>query len=442
MRCSALDGRRPNSNAVTTIYALSSGRPPAGIAVIRISGDGSMDALAALTRKPVPAPRLLVRRRLIDADGSLLDDAMVVAFPAPASATGEDMVELHLHGGRAVITAVLDALAAFPELELAKPGAFTRRAFDNGKLDLSQVEGLADLIDAETDLQRRQALDHAEGFLRDRVDAWRATLIETRADLEASLDFADEDDVPAGITPAGRERLAGLLTDLDTAMIDARRGEQIRDGLTVAVTGPVNAGKSSLVNAIARRDVAIVSEHAGTTRDVLEVSLDLAGVAVTLLDTAGLRPTSDPVEAEGIRRAIARADAADLVIVMGDGHGRTGDMRVASKSDLTGRSAGWVDDTLYLSAVTRDGIDLLLDRLTSWATDTVKPGEPALVSRERHRAAITNARGEVSDALSSTDAVLAAEHLRGASSFLDTVIGGVTTDDILDAIFSRFCLGK
>nr|WP_295662338.1 tRNA uridine-5-carboxymethylaminomethyl(34) synthesis GTPase MnmE [Polymorphobacter sp.] len=427
---------------MTTIYALSSGRPPAGIAVIRISGNRAMDSLAVLTRKPLPAPRSLIRRWLIDADGSPLDDAMVVAFPGPASATGEDMVELHLHGGRAVIAAVLGALAALPGLELAKPGAFTRRAFDNGKLDLSQVEGLADLIDAETDLQRRQALDHAQGFLRGRVGAWRATLIETRADLEASLDFADEDDVPAAITPAGRKRLAALLDDLDAAMIDAGRGEQIRDGLTVAITGPVNAGKSSLVNAIARRDVAIVSEHAGTTRDVLEVRLDLSGVAVTLLDTAGLRPTSDPVEAEGVRRAITRADAADLVIVMGEASGRAGDLRVIGKSDLLGRCAGWDDDILYLSTVTRDGIDLLLDRLTSWAADKVVRSEPALITRERHREAITGARFELRSALSITDAVLAAEHLRLASSLLDTVIDQVTTDDVLDAIFSRFCLGK
>ncbi|MGI4879823.1 MAG: tRNA uridine-5-carboxymethylaminomethyl(34) synthesis GTPase MnmE [Janthinobacterium lividum] len=427
---------------MTTIYALSSGRPPAGIAIIRISGSGSLGALSTLTQKPVPEPRRLVRRRLIDADGSLLDDTMVVAFPGPASATGEDMVELHCHGGRAVIAAVLGALAAYPGLELAKPGAFTRRAFDNGKLDLSQVEGLADLIDAETDQQRRQALGHAEGFLRGRVDSWRTTLIEIRADLEASLDFAEEDDVPAGITPVGHERLTALLADLDAAMIDARRGEQIRDGLTVAVTGPVNAGKSSLVNAIAQRDIAIVSEHAGTTRDVLEVRLDLGGVAVTLLDTAGLRPTSDPVEAEGVRRAIARADAADLVIVMGDGQARAGDLRITGKSDLIGRCAGWEDDVLYLSTVTRDGIDLLLDRLTSWASNMVERGEPALISRERHREAIMAARTELRSSLAAADAVLAAEHLRMTSGFLDAVIGAVTSDDVLDAIFSRFCLGK
>lgn len=401
-----------------------------------------MDALARLTRKPISAPRLLVRRRLFDADGSLLDDAMVVAFPGPASATGEDVVELHLHGGRAVIAAVLGTLAAIPELELAKPGEFTRRAFNNGKLDLSQVEGLADLIDAETDLQRRQALGHAEGFLRGRVDAWRTTLIETRADLEASLDFADEDDVPAGLTQIGRKRLAVLLTDFDAAMVDARRGEQIRDGLTVAVTGPVNAGKSSLVNAIARRDVAIVSEYAGTTRDVLEVRLDLSGVAVTLLDTAGLRPTNDPVEAEGVRRAIARAEAADLVIVMGDAPARVGDLRIIGKSDLLGRRADWDGDVLYLSTVTRDGIDLLLDRLNNWAAHTVERGEPALISRERHRAAIMGARIELRDSLAATDAVLVAEHLRMTNKSLDTVIGLVTTDDVLDAIFSRFCLGK
>ncbi len=428
---------------MTTIFALSSGRPPAGIAVVRISGAESFDALTLLTQRRVPEPRQLVRRKLFDpADGSLLDDAMVVAFTGPGSATGDDLVELHLHGGSAVVSAILRALAAIPGASLATPGAFTRRAFDNGKLDLSQVEGLADLIAAETEQQRRQALGQAEGFLRNRVDTWRTTLIEVRADVEASLDFADEDNVPPGITDAGREKLSALLADFDAALIDATRGERIRDGLTVAVTGPVNAGKSSLVNALAQRDVAIVSEHAGTTRDVLEVRLDLGGVAVTLLDTAGLRPTSDPVEAEGIRRAISRAANADLVIVMGGVTAEPGNLVLQAKSDVTGRHAGWGDGVLHLSTTTRDGVDLLVDWLATWARQQSVNGEPALVTRERHRAAIDAARLDLASALAATDAVLVAEYLRVATDQLDAIVGKVTNDDVLDTIFSRFCLGK
>lgn len=426
-----------------TIFALSSGRPPAGIAVVRISGPAAFAALAALTGAPVPEARRLVRRRLIDPrDATLLDEALVVAFVGPGSSTGDDLVELHLHGGNAVVAAVLAALGALPELRLAKPGEFTRRAFDNGKLDLSQVEGLADLIDADTEAQRRHALEHAGGLLRDRVGAWRTALIEVRADLEASLDFADEDEVPTGITRAGRERLSELSAQLVQATSDATRGERLRDGVTVAVTGPVNAGKSSLVNAIAQRDVAIVTEYPGTTRDILEVRLDLGGVAVTLLDTAGLRSTTDPVEAEGIRRAIARAAAADLIIVMGGGDAGPCSLRVASKADLSHEGAGWRDGVLHVSARTRDGIDLLVDRLTEWAARIVRPGEPALIARERHRVALVAADQEIGDALRVMDSVLVAEHLRRSTAYLDGIIGVVTSEEVLDAIFGRFCLGK
>jgi tRNA modification GTPase len=426
-----------------TIFALSSGRPPAGIAVIRISGPGAFAALAALTDQPIPPLRRLVRRRLYDpANGSLLDKPLAVAFGAPASATGDDLVELHLHGGNAVVAAVLAALTALPALRLAAPGAFTRRAFDNGKLDLSQVEGLADLLDAETEAQRRQALAQAGGSLRHAVDGWRGALIDVRADLEASLDFADEDEVPAGLTAAAHARLTSLSASLAAAAADATRGERLRDGLTIAVTGPVNAGKSSLINALAKRDVAIVTEYPGTTRDVLEVRLDLGGVAVTLLDTAGLRPTTDPVEAEGIRRAIARAAAADLVMVMGDAAARPEDLRIMGKADLGDGMIGWRDGALHLSATAMAGIDLLIYWLIDWARRSVRPGEPALVTRERHAAAIAAARAEIADARTIGDAVLAAEHLRRATVALDTIIGGVSTDDVLDAVFTRFCLGK
>jgi len=428
---------------VTTIFALSSGRPPAGIAVVRISGPAAFAALEALSGKASPAPRRLVRRLLIDPrDASLLDEAMVAGFTGPASSTGDDLVELHLHGGVAVVAAVIAVLGTLSGLELAKPGAFTRRAFDNGKLDLSQVEGLADLIDADTEAQRRHALDHAGGLLRERVGAWRATLIAVRADLEASLDFAEEDDVPVGIALPGRRQLDVLVAQFSEAIADASRGERLRDGLTVAVTGPVNAGKSSLVNAIAQREVAIVTKYPGTTRDVLEVRLDLAGVAVTLLDTAGLRETADPVEAEGIRRAIDRAEKADLVIVLGGASTVEGQLSVVGMADLSPGGAGWRDDVLHLSAKTRDGVDLLLDWLTAWAIRTARPGEPAVITRERQRVALAAAEAELIAGLAAHDAILAAEHLRRATTGLDAIIGVVTNDDILDAIFGRFCLGK
>jgi len=340
------------------------------------------------------------------------------------------------------VAAVIAVLGTLSGLELAKPGAFTRRAFDNGKLDLSQVEGLADLIDADTEVQRRHALDHAGGLLRERVGAWRATLIAMRADLEASLDFAEEDDVPVGMTLPGRKQLDVLVAQFSEAIADASRGERLRDGLTVAVTGPVNAGKSSLVNAIAQREVAIVTKYPGTTRDVLEVRLDLAGVAVTLLDTAGLRETADPVEAEGIRRAIDRAEKADLVIVLGGASTVEGQLSVVGMADLSPGGAGWRDDVLHLSAKTRDGVDLLLDWLTAWVIRTARPGEPAVITRERQRVALAAAEAELIAGLAAHDAILAAEHLRRATTGLDAIIGVVTNDDILDAIFGRFCLGK
>ncbi len=427
----------------STIFALSSGRPPAGIAVVRISGPAAFATLTELTGTPIPPLRMLVLRRLVDPrDAVVLDQALVVAFAAPASATGDDLVELHLHGGSAVVTGVLGVLSAMPGLVLAKPGEFTRRAFDNGKLDLSQVEGLADLIAAGTEAQRRQALDHAGGLLRERVAHWRRTLIEVRADVEATLDFAEEDEVAYGVTAGDRTRLADLQAQLAAALADSKRGERLREGLTVAITGPVNVGKSSLINAIAQREVAIVTAFPGTTRDVLEVQLDLGGVSVMLLDTAGLRDTVDPVEAEGIRRAVVRAAAADLVLALGEAPDRGEFLRVVSKSDLSPVGGGWRDGALHLSGLTRDGVDLLVTWLTAWAEKKARPGEPAIISRERHRMAIELAIGELASALVTTDAVLAAEHLRQTTDCLDSLIGGIANDDVLDAVFARFCLGK
>src|SRR3954466_11322628 len=294
-----------------TIFALSSGRPPAAIAVVRVSGPRAGDAITALGGK-LPEPRRAALRRLRH-DGALLDEALVLWFPGPATETGEDMAELHLHGGRAVVAAVLAALGKLEGFRPAEAGEFTRRAFANGRLDLTAVEGLGDLVFAETEAQRAQAMRQFSGALGHRADAWRSRLIEALALIEARIDFSDQD-VPDDLISPALHVARELVEDIEKALADEHRGERLREGLTVAIAGPPNAGKSSLLNRLARRDVAIVSPTPGTTRDVIEVHLDLAGYPVTLLDTAGVRASKDPVEQEGVRRAKARAEAADLVL--------------------------------------------------------------------------------------------------------------------------------
>ena len=297
-----------------TIFALSSGRPPAAIAVVRVSGPQAGAALQALIGKN-PPPRHAALARVRDpASGETIDQALALWFPAPRSETGEDMAELQLHGGRAVIAAVLAALARVPGCRPAEAGEFTRRAFENGRLDLTRVEGLADLIGADTEAQRRQALRQMQGALGDRAEAWRTKLIEALALVEARIDFPDEGDVPDDLIGAALESARELRDEIAQTLADQRRGERLREGLVVAIAGPPNAGKSSLLNRIARREAAIVSPFAGTTRDVIEVHLDLEGYPVTLLDTAGIRDSGDPVEQEGVRRARERAASADLVL--------------------------------------------------------------------------------------------------------------------------------
>lgn len=425
-----------------TIFALSSGRPPAGIAVVRISGPAAFLALERLSTRPLPAARVMSLRTLSDPDSRRpIDRAMVVRFTAPASATGEDMVELHLHGGTAVVAAAVAALRRTPGLRLAAAGEFTRQAFDNGKLDLSQVEGIADLIDADTEEQRVQAIEQSGGRLRDQVGAWRSTLIDLLADIEAQLDFADED-VALHQGSAQAERLTDLRSELASAIADARRGERRRDGLTVAVVGPPNAGKSSLVNALARREVAIVATTAGTTRDVIEVRLDLDGIAVTVLDTAGVRHSDDPVELEGIRRGRARAEQADLVLAIGSSASIERVQAVVSKVDLSGDHLGFRDDILYVSAVETDGIAPLEAWLADWARTQVRAGEPALVTQERHRLALIAGHNALVACEHEADPIIVAECLRAAIRALAAITGEVGIDDILDAVFKRFCIGK
>src|SRR5580693_9083718 len=300
-----------------TIFALSSGRPPSAIAVVRVSGPQAGAALTALAGK-IPAPRMATRVLLRDASQQPLDDAVVLWFPGPASATGEDVAEFHAHGGRAVLASLFAALSAIENVRAAEPGEFTRRAFENGKLDLTEAEGLDDLIHADTDRQRRQALRQLKGLLGDKARSWRAQIIEASALIEAGIDFSDEGDVPAELIAPARAKIKTLLGEITEVLAAQGRTERLRDGLVVAIAGPPNVGKSTLMNQLARREVAIVSPHAGTTRDIIEVQLDLDGYPVTVIDTAGIRETDDPVEQEGVRRARARAEEADLVLWMID----------------------------------------------------------------------------------------------------------------------------
>jgi tRNA modification GTPase len=428
-----------------TIFALSSGRPPSGVAVVRISGPAAAAAVQALLGD-LPPPRHARYGALRDpADGVVLDRALALFFPGPASATGEDVAELHLHGGRAVVAAVLRALGALPGLRPAEAGEFTRRAFASGKMDLAEVEGLADLIAAETEAQRRQALALASGALSRRIADWRAGLVKALALVEASIDFSDEGDVPDDLVTEARAVIGPLAAEVAAAVRDADRGERVRAGLTVAIAGPPNAGKSTLLNRLAGREAAIVSPLPGTTRDVLEVHLELAGQAVLLLDTAGLRETADAVEQEGVRRALARAEAADLVLWLSDDGAAppaalARAIRVRTKADLGG---GVPADWVGVSAHSGAGVEALL-ALLEREVEGLGGGEPALVSRERQRRALAAASGHLARAALDFGGreELRAEELRLAARALDRVIGRVDVEDVLDALFGTFCIGK
>src|ERR1700729_3216048 len=348
-----------------TIFALSSGRPPSAIAMVRVSGPQAGTALTALAGK-VPPPRLATRVLLRDADGAPIDDAVVLWFPGPASATGEDVAEFHVHGGRAGLAALFAAPSAFDHVRAAEPGEFTRRAFENGKLDLTEAEGLDDLIHADTDRQRRQALRQLKGLLGNRARDWRAQIIEAAALIEAGIDFSDEADVPAELIAPALAKIRALLGEIRQVLAAQGKSGRRRDGLVVAIPGPPNVGKSTLMNQLARREVAIVSPHAGTTRDVIEVQLDLDGYPVTVIDTAGIRETEDPVEQEGVRRARARAVEADLVLWLADGDeteveqsGHAPVWAVRNKIDLDPAAAssgrGSQDVRLEISAGRGDG---------------------------------------------------------------------------------------
>ncbi|MBP2293883.1 tRNA uridine-5-carboxymethylaminomethyl(34) synthesis GTPase MnmE [Azospirillum rugosum] len=443
---------------IHTIFALATAPGRAGVAVVRVSGPASGDALAALTAKALPRPREATLVKLRDpTSGEVLDDALVLYFIAPRSFTGEDVVELHLHGGRAVVAGVVEALGALPGLRVAEPGEFTRRAFENGKLDLTEAEAVADLVDAETSAQRRQALRQMEGALGTLYDGWRDRLTRSLAHIEADIDFPDED-LPSGVSDAARPVLATLAAEIDAHLDDNGRGERLREGLHIAIVGAPNAGKSSLLNALARREAAIVSARAGTTRDVIEVHLDLGGYPVVLADTAGLREAAaDEVEEEGIRRARDRAARADVKVAVFDATALPaldpatvalvdGDtVVVLNKTDLSGDSGGIVvggQSGLTVSARTGDGLAALEQRLTAFAADRLAgSGVPAL-TRARHRSALEECRDALRRALGAPLPELMAEDVRLASRALGRITGRVDVEDLLDVIFRDFCIGK
>jgi tRNA modification GTPase len=452
-----------------TIFALSSGRPPSAISIVRVSGPQAGAALTSLVGK-VPAPRMAARALLRDVNQQPIDDAVVLWFPAPASATGEDVAEFHVHGGRAVLAALFAALSGFEDVRAAEPGEFTRRAFENGKLDLTEAEGLDDLIHADTDRQRRQALRHLKGLLGDRARDWRAQIIEASALIEAGIDFSDEGDVPAELIAPALCKIKTLLGEIREVLAAQGRSERLREGLVVAIAGPPNVGKSTLMNQLARREVAIVSPHAGTTRDIIEVQLDLDGYPVTVIDTAGVRETDDPVEQEGVRRARARAAEADLVLWLVDAQheenrpqGEVPVWTVRNKIDLDGPDTagprigaansgqpgavlrqGWRTADVGISASRGDGIQQLIAALIAFAQDYFGSGEGGLIGRERQRKLLQETAASLERSISAIGEgeELAAENLRIATHSLGRLLGRVDVEDILDVIFRDFCIGK
>ncbi len=422
-----------------TIFALSSGQPPAGIAVIRISGPLAGQALAALASN-LPVPRRARFARLRDGTGEALDDALILWLPGPATATGEDIAELHLHGGRAVVRAVELALGKLPGLRKAEAGEFTRRAFANGRIDLAEAEGLADLLSAETDLQRRAALAMAGGGLSRQVDDWRNRLLMLAARVEAILDFADEDDV-AELPPDFTAQLRSLTGEIGE-WLARPHAEALKEGYRVVLAGPPNAGKSTLFNALVDSEAAITSPTAGTTRDVIVRPVALGGIAFTFVDTAGLRDESgDAVEMIGIDRARGELDRADLVLWLGpEGEGPDGAWEIAAQADRPGQCAK-TQPHHRVSAMTGEGMAELKRALIAVAGEAMpRPGDAALNARQH--GLLSDVHDALATAESETDPLIQAEGLRLARIALDRLVGRATTEDMLDALFGRFCIGK
>lgn len=425
-----------------TIYSLASGRGKAGVAIVRVSGPDAVSSVKALTGRSVVG-RTPSLRRLIADDGALIDEALVLYFEAGHSFTGEDVVEFQTHGSPAIVAFLLDCLQKQDGFRLADPGEFTRRALENGRMDLAQIEGLADLIDAETEAQRRQAIRVFDGALGAKAEAWRTDLIRAAALLEATIDFADEE-VPVDVTPEVRALVTGVIKALSAEAKGSEVAERIRDGFEVAILGEPNIGKSTLLNALAGRDAAITSSIAGTTRDVIEVRMDLKGLPVTFLDTAGLRETDDEVEALGIEKALGRSRSADLCVVLtANGTVPAGldlgpdDVVLRGKSDLDGSDG--------VSGLTGQGVSALVDQVTS-RLEKLASGA-SLAIRARHRVALETGIASLQNAMDELDrgmerSELAAEELRVAIRALESMVGRIDVENLLDEIFASFCLGK
>lgn len=437
-----------------TIYAQSSAPGRAGVAVFRVSGPKAGGALERLSAGPFPKPRSAALRTLRDPEsGTPIDRGLVLWFPGPDSFTGEDVVEFHIHGGSAVVAALVKALAQCEGLRLAEPGEFTRRAFEHGKLDLTAAEGVADLISAETEAQRLQAFRQMDGALGTLYDGWRSRLIMALANAEAEIDFPEED-LPESLMDQVRPEIEALADEIEAHLQDDRRGERLREGFQIVLTGPPNVGKSSLINRLAKRDVAIVSDIAGTTRDVIEVRLDLAGYLVMLADTAGLREGGDKVEREGVRRARARAEAADLTLHLVDAtvecqanHGllrnrNKNEWIVVNKIDVVPVKSE--EGMVAVSAKTGEGIEDLLCLMEDRVVATMGLRDSPSLTQARHREALNEALGELHEFLQfeTVDTELRAENLRLASRALGRITGRVDVEDVLDVVFRDFCIGK
>lgn len=427
-----------------TIYALASARGKAGVSVIRVSGEKARDVLRDIAGD-IPETRRASLRRLRDENGRTLDEALVLSFDRGASFTGEASAELHVHGGAAVVSAVLDRLARIPGCRLAEPGEFTRRALENDRLDLAQVEGLGELIEAETEAQRILAMRVFSGALGAKVEAWRGALVSAAASLEVTMDFADEE-VPETAADGVADLIRTVIRELRDEIRGSAAAERIRDGFEVAIVGPPNIGKSTLLNRLAGRDAALTSELAGTTRDVVEVRMDLRGLPVTLLDTAGLRETEDSVETMGIERARARAAAADLRIFLVEGADSEPEMYAASEDVVAvGKADLGAGRAFAVSGLTGEGVDELIERVAS--TLETRAGAAMTATRERHRNAMTAALERLEDAAErlseeSWETEVIAEEIRAGIRSLESLVGRVDVDHVLDEVFARFCIGK
>ncbi|OCO99595.1 MULTISPECIES: tRNA uridine-5-carboxymethylaminomethyl(34) synthesis GTPase MnmE [unclassified Ensifer] len=440
--------------AVDTIYALSSGALPAGVAVVRVSGPQTASVLSELCGE-LPSPRMALLKSIRSRNGLVIDRGLVLYFPGPSSFTGEDCGEFQIHGGRAAVNALLAELAAFDGLRHADAGEFSRRAFQNGKLDLVEVEGLADLIVAETEMQRRLAIEHSGGGQSKIYAGWAKRLTHARAMIEAELDFADEDDVPGSVSERIWQDMSALAHEIAIHIADAPIAEIIRDGLRIVIAGEPNAGKSSLLNALAQRDIAIVTEVAGTTRDVLSVDLSLAGFSVKLYDTAGLRETDERVEQEGIRRAREVIERADLILLLADApsgfesltsvaSGATPVLRVGTKIDRDERAWQTDEPDVLISTKSGEGMDRLLEAIAAHLPDLSGRTSLSLPSRRRHVDSLRQAHRAIEDSLMGQYQGLdiRAEQLRIAGDAIGRITGRVDVENLLDVIFSEFCIGK